>query len=232
MHIDEIKAWEAQKEEVAKMSFNDVVASKMREEREKPSMVDVFTAMTIDRRENEESLMDAFTAMTIKRREEDKATPSFMDLIHAIAKEEREQPSMMDAFTAMTIERREQEAQQPKSGFFDFMVNMAKAEAAKPKSFMAATHNAIAAKREQPSMVDAFTAMTLESRLAKNEPKKLFEKGLPHAMAMMAVKQHEASQTAIHQKEITFLNDVLHPDSVYEPFTFTATKAAYKYFSN
>lgn len=155
-----------------------------------------------------------------------------MDLIHAIAKEEREQPSMIDAFTAMTIERREQEAQEPKTGFLDFMVGLAKADAAKSKSFMDATHNMIVAKREQPSMVDAFTAMTLERRLAKNEPIKLFEKGLPHAMAMMAVKQHEASQAANVQKEITFLNDVLHPETVYEPFSFTAMKAAHKYFSN
>lgn len=214
------------------MSFSDVIANKVREEREKPSMIDVFTAMSMERRENEESLLDAFTAMTIQRREEEKAQPSFMDLIHAIAKEEREQPSMIDAFTAMTIERREQEAQEPKTGFLDFMVGLAKADAAKPKSFMDATHNMIVAKREQPSMVDAFTAMTLERRLAKNEPIKLFEKGLPHAMAMMAVKQHEASQAANVQKEITFLNDVLHPETVYEPFSFTAMKAAHKYFSN
>lgn len=230
------------------MSFSDVIAKKVREEREKPSMIDVFTAMSMERRENKESLLDAFTAMTIKRREEEKAEPSFMDLIHAIAKEEkkessmmdaftamaierREQPSMIDAFTAMTIERREQEAQEPKTGFLDFMVGLAKVDA-KPKSFMEATHNMIVAKREQPSMVDAFTAMTLERRLAKNEPIKLFEKGLPHAMAMMAVKQHEASQAANIQKEITFLNDVLHPDTVYEPFSFTAMKAAQKYFSN
>lgn len=214
------------------MSFSDVIANKVREEREKPSMIDVFTAMSMERRENEESLLDAFTAMTIQRREEEKAQPSFMDLIHAIAKEEREQPSMIDAFTAMTIERREQEAQEPKTGFLDFMVGLAKADAAKSKSFMDATHNMIVAKREQPSMVDAFTAMTLERRLAKNEPIKLFEKGLPHAMAMMAVKQHEASQAANVQKEITFLNDVLHPETVYEPFSFTAMKAAHKYFSN
>merc|ERR1719329_90027 len=197
------------------MSFSDVMANKIREE------------------SKEESLMDAFTAMTMERREEEIAQPSpFMNLIHAIAKEEMEKPSMIDAFTAMIIERREQEAQEPKTGFLDFMVGLAKADAAKPKSFLDATTKMIAAKREQPTMVDAFTAMTLEKRLAKNEPIKLFEKGIPHAMAMMAVKQHEATKAAKLEKEITFLNDVLHPETVYEPFSFTTMKAAHKYFSN
>ena len=200
-------------------------------------MIDVFTAMTIERREQPEpsflnfmiglakaeaaqpsSFMDATNKMVVANRE----MPSMIDAFTAMTIERREQeleqPSMIDAFTAMTIERREQEQKEPQSGFLDFMVGLAKADAAKPKSFMDATNKMIVANREKPSMVDAFTAMTLERRLAKNEPKKLFEKGLPHAMAMMAVKQHEASQTVNHQKEITFLNDVFHPDSIYELF--------------
>ena len=230
MHIDEIKAWEAQKEE---MTFTDAIAMKIREEREKPSMMDAFTAMSLERRENEqneESLLDAFTAMTLKRRESRGEEKSFMDLITNIAREEREQPSMMDAFTAMTLERRVAETEEKKPGFLDFMIGMAQAEA-KPKSFMDATTKMIIKQREQPSMMDAFSAMTLEKRLAEAEPVKLFEKGLPHAMAMMAVKEYEAKQV-VDTKELTFLNDVLHPEHVYEPFSFTAVKAAHKYFTN
>merc|ERR1719240_2104809 len=206
---------------------------KIREEREKPSMMDAFTAMSLERRENEqneESLLDAFTAMTLKRRESRGEEKSFMDLITNIAREEREQPSMMDAFTAMTLERRVAETEEKKPSFLDFMIGMAQAEA-KPKSFMDATTKMIIKQREQPSMMEAFSAMTLEKRLAEAELVKLSEKGLPHAMAMMAVKEYEAKQV-VDTKELTFLNDVLHPEHVYEPFSFTAVKAAHKYFTN
>jgi hypothetical protein len=51
-------------------------------------------------------------------------------------------------------------------------------------------------------------------------------------MAMLAVKEHESKQVVDHQKEITFLNDITHPDHVYEPFSWTAMKAAHKYLTN
>jgi ketopantoate reductase len=71
MHVDEIKAWEAEQAELvsnAEMnplslltgialnqlnnqeSFDGMINNIIREEREKPSMVDAFTAMTIQRR--------------------------------------------------------------------------------------------------------------------------------------------------------------------------------------
>jgi len=57
----------------------------------------------------------------------------------------------------------------------------------------------------------------------------MFEMGMPHAMAMFAAQ--EAEKKKDYSKEATFLNDVLHPESVYEPFTFTAMKATTKYLA-
>jgi len=48
-------------------------------------------------------------------------------------------------------------------------------------------------------------------------------------MAMMAINAQETKKV---NKEVAFLNDMLHPDSVYEPASFTAMKAAKKYFTN
>jgi hypothetical protein len=100
-------------------------------------------------------------------------------------------------------------------------------------------------------MIEALTAMSLDQRLTElsfaevlvhkskkmreqkkeNEiaSKELFDQGLPHAMAMMAINAQETKKV---NKEVAFLNDMLHPDSVYEPASFTAMKAAKKYFTN
>merc|ERR1712185_849258 len=155
---------------------------------------------------------------------------SFIDMTQDVIRAEREKESMTDAFTAMTLKRRSNPA--PK--FMDMMTSLAKEDSI-PMSFVDMTQSVIRAEREKESMTDAFTAMTLKRRTtdkSMDEIMQLFDQGLPHAMAMLAVKEYEAKQVVNHQKEVTFLNDALPPDSASEPFSWTAMKAAHKYLTN
>ena len=80
-------------------------------------------------------------------------------------------------------------------------------------------------------MNDGIAEQRYKNKLERIEQMEMLEKGLPQAMAMWAVKEAEKKKTD-YSKEAAFLNDVLHPQSVYEPFSFTAMKAATKYFTN
>ena len=218
-------------EHSAPHSFMDMTHDMIMAEREKPSMIDAFTAMTMERRMDNAKKPKFVDFMTNLANTEDQSALSFMAWTNDMITAEREKPSMTDAFTAMTLERRMDSAKKPK--FADFMTTLAQ-EHSTPHSFMDMTDDLIIAERTKPSfgsfmtnlgMPEASFPHPLSLLAVKHEHSKKV-----HPLALLAIK-HE-SNVVEHQKEITFLNDITHPDYKYEPFTWTAMKAAHKYLTN
>ena len=87
--------------------------------------------------------------------------------------EEANEPSMMDAFTAMALERRTEEANAPT--FLDFMHSLAMEQTKQKNSKSLEQHLASTFKQE------------------KNEKMNMLSKGLPHMMALSAVREYEAA---------------------------------------
>ena len=146
--------------------------------------------------------MDVFTAMSLERRTQ-----------------EAEKPDMIEAFTAMALSRREKEANAPT--FLDFMHGLAMSQMEQPTSFAEHMHDMVREERKHQAVV----SMRME-----NEQMEFLSKGLPHAMAMAAIRDYEAAKN--QPKEVTFLNDMMHPDHIFEPMPYTAFKAVKKYYSN
>jgi len=137
---------------------NDVI----RAEREKPSMMDAFTAMTLERRMNKKQEPTFVDFMTNLAKAETEAPSSFLAWTNDMMIAEQAKPSMTDSFTAMTIKRRANQAKQP--NFVGFMTTLAQEHSA-PHSFMDMTNDLIRAEREKPSMMETFNAMHIERRL-------------------------------------------------------------------
>ena len=128
MHIDEIKAWEADQAEMVeeieanpfeilttiaieeakkKKSVSDVFHRAIVEERQMDSMTNVLHAMSGQGRQSAPaSIDDAFHQMTKERKVKEGEKVSFMDMVHKKIVEERQQPNMVDAFNAMSLQRR------------------------------------------------------------------------------------------------------------------------------
>merc|ERR1719440_1115719 len=127
-------------EHSAPHSFMDMTNDVIRAEREKPSMIDAFTAMTLQRRVNKKQEPTFGNFMMNLAKVETETASSFMDMTNDVIRAEREKPSMTDAFTAMTMERRAKQAKMPK--FADFMTTLAK-EHSVPHSFIDMTNDMI-----------------------------------------------------------------------------------------
>ena len=91
---------------------------------------------------------------------------------------------MIEALTSMALSRREEEANAP--SFLDFMHGLAMSQM----------------EVEEPSFVEHMQDMIKEERKhqavmsmqMENEQMEFLSKGLPHAMAMAAVRDYEASK--------------------------------------
>jgi hypothetical protein len=89
---------------------------------------------------------------------------------------------MMEALTAMALSRREEEANAPT--FIDFMHGLAMSQMEQP-TFAEHMQDMIKEERKHQAVM----SMQME-----NEQMEFLSKGLPHAMAMAAVRDYEASK--------------------------------------
>lgn len=185
-------------------SWTDMIRTWRREESFHQPIEEFFTDMALTGRKLEaekEDAIDVFTAMSLERR----------------TKEAKEQ-DMTEAFTAMALAGRKKEAKAPK--FLDFMHGLAMSQLEQP-SFAESMHDMVREERKHQAVM----SMQME-----NEQMSFLSKGLPHAMAMAALRDYEASKN--QPKEVTFLNDMMHPEHAFEPMPYTAFKAVTKYYSN
>jgi len=137
---------------------------------------------------------------------EERTKASFVSFLGELAESEKSEKSMHEAFVNMAMENRKQ----PKGSFIDFMTNMALEE-----------------RKKMPKAKDFIELLGELHQNKKEEQMALFSNGIPHAIATMAAKDFMEKKVDAKQE---FLKDLLHPESVYEPFSLTAMKAAVKFY--
>jgi len=200
-----------------KQTFTDLINNIVVEERSKPTFGEVL-AQIHQEEKAQGSLHEAFVNMAMEHRAKPKQT--FTDLINNIVVEERSKPTFGEVLAQI---HQEEKAQQ--GSIHEAFVNMAIEHKKQPKESFIGVLTNLALQQKNAKTFTQVLAEVHETK--KSEQMALFSHGIPHAIASMVAKDHMKNQVNAKQE---FLKDLLHPESVYEPFSLTAMKAAVKFY--
>ena len=84
---------------------------------------------------------------------------------------------------------------------------------------------------KKPSFTDVMTSIAInESKKEKMDLDAAFSKGLPFALAHLAIKDMEAEAPIKQSAEVAFLRDITHKQNIFENSAVTLARAANNYW--